>query len=101
VEKGKLSYDSFEKGVSMREPTMPGEILLEEFLKPKGMTQAKLAELMGVSVKRINLIIVGKRGITAETAVLLGQVFKVSAEFWMLLQTTYDLYKARLKLKLT
>lgn len=77
-----------------RRPTTPGEVLLEEFLKPKGMTQVKLAELMGVPLQRVNTLIAGKRGVTAETAILLARVLETSAEFWMNLQTACDLYDA-------
>jgi antitoxin HigA-1 len=78
-----------------RPPTHAGEILLEEFLKPKKMTQVQLAELMGVPVQRVNTLIAGKRGVTAETALLLSRVFETSAEFWMNLQTACDLFEAR------
>lgn len=82
-----------------RKPTHPGEILLEEFLKPSGMTQLQLAEKMKVPVQRINTLINGKRGITPETAILLSRVFKNTAEFWMNLQVNHDLYEARLYMK--
>ncbi len=82
-----------------RKPTHPGEILLEEFLKPSEMTQLQLAEQMKVPVQRINTLINGKRGITPETAILLSRVFKNTAEFWMNLQVNYDLYEARLYMK--
>ncbi len=78
-----------------RRPTHPGEILLEEFLKPSGMTQAKLAEKMGVPVQRINTLINERRDMTPETAILLSRVFHTSPEFWMNLQTAYDLYVAQ------
>ena len=78
-----------------RPPTHPGEILLEEFLAPTGMTQVKLAERMGVPVQRVNGLIAGKRGVTAETAILLSRVFETTPEFWMGLQTACDLYEAR------
>lgn len=81
-----------------RTPTHPGEILLEEFLKPKGMTQLELAGRLKVPVQRVNTLINGKRGISPETAILLSRVFKNSAEFWMNLQTAYDLYQAKLKI---
>lgn len=74
-----------------RSTTHPGEILLLEFLQPMAITQMKLAEVLGVSVQRINEIVKGKRGITPETAWLLAAFFKVSPEFWMNLQTAYDL----------
>ena len=77
-----------------RIPTHPGEILLEEFLKPAGMTQVELARRMGVPLQRINTLINGKRDMTAETAILLARVLKTSSEFWMSLQVARDLYKA-------
>ena len=78
-----------------RKPTHPGEILFEEFLKPVGMTQHQLAARLKVPVQRINTLINEKRGVTPETAILLSRVFKNSPEFWMNLQTTYDLYQAK------
>lgn len=69
--------------------------MLEEFLKPKGMTQAKLAEKMGVPIQRVNTLINGKRDVTPETAILLSQVFGTSPEFWMSLQSAHDLFLAR------
>ena len=78
-----------------RAPTTPGEILLEEFLKPLGMTQVALAEKMGVPIQRVNTLINGKRAVSAETALLLAEVFDSTPEFWMNLQTRYDLEVAR------
>ena len=78
-----------------RAPTHPGEILLEEFLKPLALTQVALAEKLDISQNRLNEIIRGKRGVTADTALRLSKVFKTSPEVWMNLQTTYDLYQAR------
>lgn len=78
-----------------RKPTHPGEILLEEFLKPMGMSQMELAKKMGVPVQRVNTLINGKRDMTAETAILLSRVLKTSSEFWMNLQVAYDLFEAR------
>jgi len=78
-----------------REPTHPGEILVEEFLKPLKMSQVTLAEKMGISLQRVNTLINGKRGMTAETAILLSRVFKTSAEFWMNLQMVCDIYEAQ------
>ena len=77
-----------------RKPTHPGEILLEEFLKPLGISQVKLAKKMGVPVQRVNTLIGGKRDMTAETAVLLSRALKTSSEFWMNLQVACDLYHA-------
>ena len=78
-----------------RKPTHPGEILLEEFLKPNDMSQVDLARQMGVSIQRVNTLINGKRDMTAETALLLSRVFRNSPEFWMNLQVACDLYDAR------
>jgi addiction module HigA family antidote len=78
-----------------RKPTHPGEILLEEFLNPMGISQIALAKKMGVPVQRVNTLINGKRDMTAETAILLSRVLKTSSEFWMNLQVSYDLYEAQ------
>lgn len=80
-----------------RTPSHPGEILLEEFLKPARITQAELAHSLGVSLQRINTIVNGKRGITAETALLLAKHLKTTPEFWLNLQNTRDLYEAARK----
>lgn len=74
-----------------RIPTHPGEILSEEFLKPMGITQVALAKHIGVSTQRINELVRGKRGITPETAWLLSQALDTTPEFWINLQTAYDL----------
>jgi len=78
-----------------RTPTHPGEILLEEFLRPMGQTQVALAEHLGVPVQRINELVRGKRGVTPETAWLLAQAFNTTPEFWLNLQSTYDLARKR------
>jgi addiction module HigA family antidote len=78
-----------------RTPTHPGEILFEEFLKPLGMSQVELAKKIGVPVQRVNTLINGKRGMTAETAVLLSRALKTTSEFWMNLQVACDLYEAQ------
>lgn len=78
-----------------RKPVHPGEILLEEFLKPLGMSQVELAKRMHVPVQRVNTLINGKRDMTAETAILLSRVLKTTSEFWMSLQVACDLYDAR------
>ena len=77
-----------------RPPTHPGEILLEEFLTPRGMTEVALSEKLEIPVERLNSIITGKRSVTPQTAVLLGRFFGTTAEFWMTLQTKYDLWFA-------
>jgi antitoxin HigA-1 len=77
-----------------RTPTHPGEMLLEEFLKPLGMTQTTAAEEMGISLNRLNELINGKRGMTADTALRLAKLLKTTPEFWMNLQNAWDLYHA-------
>ncbi len=72
-------------------PIAPGEILLEEFMRPLGVSQNKLARDLDVPVARINDIIHAKRGISADTALRLAAHFGTSAEFWLNLQTRYDL----------
>jgi len=69
----------------------PGEILMEEFLEPMGISQTKLANTMLVSPRRINEIVLGKRAITADTALRLARVFGTSVQFWMGLQDEYEL----------
>ena len=73
------------------EPIHPGEILMEEFLKPMGLSQNRLANDIGVPPRRINEIIHGKRRITADTALRLSHYFKMSPQFWLGLQMDYDL----------
>lgn len=73
----------------------PGEILLEEFLEPMEISQYRLAKDIGVSPRRINEIVHGKRGITADTALRLSRYFGTTAELWMNLQALYDLEKTR------
>jgi addiction module HigA family antidote len=73
------------------EPIHPGEILLEEFLKPFGVSQYELAKVIGVSPRRINEIVHGKRAITPDTALRLSRAFDVSDRFWLNLQNRYDL----------
>ncbi len=72
-------------------PIHPGEILLEDFLKPMGITQYRLAKSIGVSQRRIGEIVAGKRAITADTALRLARYFGTDAQSWMNLQTHYDL----------
>jgi addiction module HigA family antidote len=72
-------------------PVHPGEVLLEEFLKPLGLSQHRLALEIGVDPRRINEIVLGKRSVTANTALRLGRYFGTSAEFWLGLQSQYDL----------
>jgi len=72
-------------------PVHPGEVLLEEFLKPLGISQNRLALSIGVPARRINEIVLEKRGVTADTALRLARFFSNSAEFWLGLQAQYDL----------
>ena len=77
----------------------PGEILLEEFLRPMDISQTRLAQSIGVPPRRINEIVLGKRGITADTALRLAKVFGTSVQFWMGLQDEYELREARSAIK--
>ena len=72
-------------------PIHPGEVLLEEFLEPLGISQYRLAKDTSVSARRINEIVHGTRSITADTALRLGRYFGTSAQFWLNLQTHFDL----------
>jgi addiction module HigA family antidote len=86
------------KGMQMAEkldPIPPGEILLEEFMRPYGVSQNRLARDLGVPVARVNDIIHARRGISADTALRLAAYFRTSAEFWLNLQTRYDLKVAQ------
>lgn len=76
-------------------PIHPGEILLEDFLKPMGISQYRLAQAIHVSPRRINEIIHGTRGITADTAIRFSRYFGTSAELWLGLQADYDLQRAQ------
>ena len=78
-----------------RAPTHPGEMLLEEFLKPMGLTQKDIANAINVPYQRINEIINGRRGITPSTALRLAKAFGVSPDFWMNIQLRWDLYFAK------
>ena len=81
------------------EPIHPGEILMEDFIEGFGITQNKLAVAIGVPPRRINEIVHGKRGISADTAVRLARYFGTSAEFWMNLQSHYELRLERRALR--
>jgi len=72
-------------------PIHPGEVLLEEFIKPMNLSQNRLAIDIGVDARRINEIVLGKRAVTADTALRLSRFFGNSPQFWMGLQTQYDL----------
>ena len=78
-----------------REPTHPGEMLLEEFLNPLGITQRELADKIHVPYQRVNEIINKRRGITPSTALRLAKLFGVSEDFWMNLQLRWDLNRAK------
>ena len=78
-----------------RIPTHPGEMLLEEFLNPMGISQKELADNIHVPYQRVNEIVNGHRGITPSTALRLGKFFNMSADFWMNLQLRWDLYFAQ------
>ena len=80
-------------------PVHPGEILLEEFLKPLNMTQSELAEKLEVSFMTINDIVNEKRSISPEMAIKLSELFKTTPQFWMNLQRDYDLWRAYKKLE--
>ena len=79
-------------------PIHPGEVLLEEFLKPMSLSQNQLALSIGVPARRINEIVLGKRGVTADTALRLGKYFDMSPQFWLGLQMDYELDLATDKL---
>lgn len=83
-----------------RPPTHPGEMLLEEFLQPMGITQKSFAAHLGWSYARLNEIIHGKRGITAESALALADAFNMEAEFWLNLQRDWELWHAKAKHKI-
>jgi addiction module HigA family antidote len=80
-----------------REPTPPGEILDEEFLKPLGLTQKQLADHIGCDVKVINRIINNRSSVSAEIAVKLASAFRTSPEFWLNAQQAVDVFRARQK----
>lgn len=77
-----------------RKPASPGEMLVEEFLTPMGLTQGALAEAMGVPRKLVNELCSGRRAVTAETALMLARVFGNSADFWLNTQRRTDLWEA-------
>lgn len=78
-----------------RPPTHPGEVLLEDFLRPMKLTQRELADAIGVPYQRLNEIVNGRRGISPSTALRLAKVFGNSAGFWLNLQIRWDLYHAQ------
>ena len=77
----------------------PGEVLLEEFMKPMGLSQYRLANEIGVPIPRINAIVNGQRGISADTALRLAKYFETSAKFWLGLQGDYELEEQETKVR--
>jgi len=77
-----------------RPPTHPGEMLLEEFIEPLGLTQVELAQRIGVPFQRINQIVKQKRSVTPDTALRFAQLLGTTPEFWLNLQQNWDLYEA-------
>jgi antitoxin HigA-1 len=75
----------------------PGELLLEEYLKPMGIGQVEAAKALGVSLNRLNELVLGKRGVTADTALRLARFLKTSPQLWMRLQADWDLQQAMLR----
>ena len=82
-----------------RKPTTPGEILQEEFLRPLGITQKKLADHLGCDIKVINRLINGKTSLGAEMALKLAAAFKTTPDFWLNAQKAVDIYQAHKQLK--
>ena len=78
-------------------PVHPGEVLLEEFLKPLEISQYRLAKSMSVPPRRVNEIVLGKRSVSADTALRLGRYFGTSEQFWLNLQSIYELRRAEAK----
>jgi addiction module HigA family antidote len=78
-----------------RTPTHPGEMLLDEFLNPMGLTQRELADAIHVPYQRVNDIVNGRRGVTPSTALRLAKYFNMSADFWMNVQLRWDMYFAQ------
>jgi addiction module HigA family antidote len=94
-----MSNSSTTTDVNLIEPIHPGEILMEDFIEGFGITQNKLAVSIGVPPRRINEIVHGKRGISADTAIRLARYFGTSEEFWMNLQSNYELRLERRELR--
>jgi antitoxin HigA-1 len=101
----RTTTDSIPRDASQPGPAIhPGEVLLEEFLRPLEMTQAAAAKALGMSTVRVNELVRGKRGVTADTALRLAQLFKTTPQFWMHMQANFDLKVAmarRTALKVT
>jgi hypothetical protein len=83
--------------MAVMEPIHPGEILLEEFLRPLGLSQNRVANAIDVPPRRINEIVLGKRGISADTSLRLARYFSTSDRFWINLQVRYDLEREKAK----
>ena len=84
-----------------RRPVHPGELLLEEFLRPMGVSQRQFAVKLGWTTARLNELVKGKRGVTAETALDLAKALGTSPEIWMNLQTTWELRRAEARRRAT
>ena len=94
----RTTTESIPRNASSLGPAVhPGEILLEEFLKPLEMTQAAAAQKLGMSTVRLNEVVRGKRGVTADTALRLAQLFKTTPQFWMHMQGNFDLKAAMVR----
>lgn len=94
-----MSNSSMTTEAELIEPIHPGEVLMEDFIEGFGITQNKLAVSIGVPPRRINEIVHGKRGITADTAIRLAKYFGTSEELWMNLQSNYELRLERRTLR--
>ena len=91
----RTTTESIRREASSLGPSVhPGEVLLQEFLKPLEMSQAAAAQQLGMSTVRLNEIVRGKRGVTADTALRLAQLFKTTPQFWMHMQANFDLKAA-------
>ncbi len=91
----KLRSKSITRDASWLGPAIaPGEILLEEYLKPMGLGQVEAAQRLDISLNRLNEIVLGKRAVTADTALRLARLLKTSAQLWMRLQADWDLHQA-------
>lgn len=91
----KLAATTITRDAAWLGPTIhPGEMLLEEFLEPLGLTQSEAAHQLGISLNRLNELVLGKRGITADTALRLARRFKTAPQLWMHLQADWDLHEA-------
>ena len=96
----RTTTDSIPRDASQPGPAIhPGEVLLEEFLRPLEMTQAATAKALGMSTVRVNELVRGKRGVTADTALRLAQLFKTTPHFWMHMQANFDLKVAMARRK--